>query len=185
MQFSDLAACELRSKARRNTIDYGDLSSIAETFGSTPGEVLGIARDIGMEVKGIPERRPGPGSRPREATDHDGKPESWRVTDLVKKQIVQARIFRAVMPADGSLKDDSDFVVTTRGRLMRERKAIMSWIAELTKDLSVARADLSAARKEISDLRASIARSQLDESVEIDAGNVEERDPETFFSLPR
>ena len=89
-------ATRLREQSKDGRLNQDDLERVSRKTGHSQGELIGVARDIGLIVD-LPTRTTSPGPR-REPSP--ARKNGFPLSDVVRAQIENAGIFRRLSPPD-------------------------------------------------------------------------------------
>ena len=114
-----LVAFSLRERLVENRIDRHAIQEVAALHNLPEGEVIGIARDLSIEVL-LEERSP---AKPQTEKVSRRRP----VSDLVLARIARGSIYKLLMPIESETPEaeiEDRFAMVRLGALKREREAI-------------------------------------------------------------
>lgn len=124
MKATRAIAVELREKSANNVISFATVQTIAKRKSVSPVQVVGIARDISIEVTGLPaSSKPSSGHATAHSPSNANKP-AHNVSDLVMRQIMSGGIYRELQGTE----DSEGFVLAAASSFRKERAAIIAII---------------------------------------------------------
>ena len=156
----------LSQEAESNQVSHDTVARLAKRAGIAAGEVIGIARDLRIEVTGMAEGKAVADDAARRDQGTAGKGRT--IPDLVKGQILKGSIYKGIGAGSG----DGDFIVTTARKFRKERQAIVAWTTGLEIELREARTRIAELEKRLEEASAPTKVPGRD-------------DPEDFFRDPR
>lgn len=173
---SRAVATSLRTAAVENKVRSQDVQRIAQKHRIQAGDVIGIAREILIDVEAArPVRSEShPGRVAGKAEAGQGKPP---VSALVRDQILKGGIYRTLLPLGIAEDPDKVQVLTTYGQFRRERQAIKDWVSALERENEELRRQTARLKAELEGQDAGPAA--------LDDAEIARRDPHSFFRDPR